>query len=1040
MTRQALIDTLNASNAVIAEQIFGNVYQATAAAPAPREFVLDFDLNAPADGFVGRDAVFTRLDTFAEQNPAGYFEIIGDAGLGKTALAAEIARRRDAVAFLASASSGVQRSDQFLEHLTATLILRYRLPYNTLPTRAGDDATFLGRILRESVASTRGGSVWVVVDGLDEATEPPPGSNPLLLPPELPTGVYVVVTRRTGRLVTAPNTPLHRYTLRWDDPLQTADVETFVRSRIESHSAIADALATSDPPLSKDGFVAGLTRASEGNFMYLSYVLADIVAFEPGEPLNLTDLPQGLRGYYDQFWARMSSSQAQDWAEWQHLYLPVIERLAVAKEAVTSGWLAEQVARSPDEVTLRVLEPWSRVLSRRRRNGVTTWRLVHRTFGEYLGNKLDLGDAHNRVADYYVDQRWGQFQQWDDYGLRYAATHLEQAADRTATQARHELVTRIVQLVTEQRFQRTQLDRLHDPTLLRRDLQRAHRLAAKDEDPEATFLLVLVALTLVRFRRHLLRPEAVFEAARRGEIRAAERLLDLLSGEIEHEWRDAILLAIAWIASDRALDEATELRNRVRAGGASSPTLQRLLERVTAALDSGPVPFEPLPPAATEEQAKGMLVRIAGAGDSSFYAVYYPELLGGNLLGGGGYLAAVDGPRLVALAEDQPAVGEPLLHRYIEVHVGYGYRQYRNGSLWELLGAMLRHPSQGWVREWLEYLSLAVLAAPNRGEFLEGLEIAVCALQARVGDASALGELTKRRDDAVKEAGALPRIPIRGQGDVWGVQRRRLAALAEAFSQLQTSAPDAGKLTGKALDIERGFAGFSAPASLTLAETVSVAVPGETGWVERALNAAESAAHNIQDPTFCARTTARVAAMRRRWWADVRLDPDQAAAAAGRLSRDPSAPEFGAQHIIGEQYMYRDSGSRVLLPPQMLTAVTLSELAQIYQRPLEEFVRFNEENGWGPDDQIPSDATVMVPDPGFPPLIAARLSAAILAGGPPGAAVAAQMRHLVPVSGADITALGTVLARLLLCSPTQDDQLLIQLRHFMAEKAATPGE
>jgi hypothetical protein len=98
MTRQALIDTLTASNAVIAEQIFGNVYQATAAPPSPREFVLDFDLNAPADGFVGREAVFTRLDTFAEQNPSGYFEIVGDAGLGKTALA-EIARRRDAVAF-----------------------------------------------------------------------------------------------------------------------------------------------------------------------------------------------------------------------------------------------------------------------------------------------------------------------------------------------------------------------------------------------------------------------------------------------------------------------------------------------------------------------------------------------------------------------------------------------------------------------------------------------------------------------------------------------------------------------------------------------------------------------------------------------------------------------------------------------------------------------------------------------------------------------------------------------------------------------------
>lgn len=40
------------------------------------------------------------------------------------------------------------------------------------------------------------------------------------------------------------------------------------------------------------------------------------------------------------------------------------------------------------------------------------------------------------------------------------------------------------------------------------------------------------------------------------------------------------------------------------------------------------------------------------------------------------------------------------------------------------------------------------------------------------------------------------------------------------------------------------------------------------------------------------------------------------------------------------------------------------------------------------------------------------------------------------MTGADVTALGTVLARLLLCSPTQDVDLLAQLRRLVTEAAS----
>lgn len=43
--------------------------------------------------FVGRELLFDRLSSFLEQNPCGYLCLSAEAGLGKTAFAAEVARR-----------------------------------------------------------------------------------------------------------------------------------------------------------------------------------------------------------------------------------------------------------------------------------------------------------------------------------------------------------------------------------------------------------------------------------------------------------------------------------------------------------------------------------------------------------------------------------------------------------------------------------------------------------------------------------------------------------------------------------------------------------------------------------------------------------------------------------------------------------------------------------------------------------------------------------------------------------------------------------
>ncbi|WP_433365148.1 hypothetical protein ACQPZX_35300 [Actinoplanes sp. CA-142083] len=112
---------------------------------------------------------------------------------------------------------------------------------------------------------------------------------------------------------------------------------------------------------------------------------------------------------------------------------------------------------------------------------------------------------------------------------------------------------------------------------------------------------------------------------------------------------------------------------------------------------------------------------------------------------------------------------------------------------------------------------------------------------------------------------------------------------------------------------------------------------------------------------------ARVAELLKRWWPT----PPDPGEAVGALLRDPGAPRFTTVHLAGR----------------------------------------------GP-----------VADPGMPPLIAARLSAAIVVASGPGPRLAAQLRRLAPLAAPDPAAHATVLTRLLLATPAEDVPMLEKIR------------
>lgn len=397
-----------------------------------RHDVVDFGplIEEETRWYTGRTMLLAQVhDAVADITAGGYVSIVADAGLGKTALAAELAVRLKAPAFFCSVAGGLTTAARCLRHLSAELILRHDLPYESLPDSAGRDAAFLCKLMAEARARIQE-PIVLVVDGLDEAEKPAVGQNILQLPDRLPPGCHIIITQRpTGlRLTTQGQTRLLELTIKVSQPGQRTDIELHLLRQVE-RPEIRRALQHMGQSAGVDVFVKKLADAAQGNFKYLAYVLEDIAEGsirEEGTPsLDTMVLPLGLRRYYEHFWQRMGMEQMPEsaWSDWDRLYRPVVTLLAVAKEPISPGWLAAHCGQREEEIRARVLQPWRRFLTRR--SGPTpkdeTWQIVHKSFADFLYTRpeLNVSAQHTLVSAWYLaDQmRW-------TLHARYASRHL----------------------------------------------------------------------------------------------------------------------------------------------------------------------------------------------------------------------------------------------------------------------------------------------------------------------------------------------------------------------------------------------------------------------------------------------------------------------------------------------------------------------------------------------------------------------------------------------------------------------------------------
>jgi hypothetical protein len=140
-------------------------------------------------------------------------------------------------------------------------------------------------------------------------------------------------------------------------------------------------------------FVSLLLDKSEGNFMYLHYMLP---AIERGEypELRFDTLPQGLVGYYDRHWRQI---RGRDLVRWENVLLPVISVLAVTREALSIKEITDFVKRGfPGFAQLSaiqvraVIAEWRPFLVETVVDNRVCYRIYHSSFRDFLEQQDEM--------------------------------------------------------------------------------------------------------------------------------------------------------------------------------------------------------------------------------------------------------------------------------------------------------------------------------------------------------------------------------------------------------------------------------------------------------------------------------------------------------------------------------------------------------------------------------------------------------------------------------------------------------------------------
>ena len=365
---------------------------------APFDLRRSFDsyMSDKVRNFVGRQFVFNAINDFLNNNSSGYYIIRGDPGIGKTALLAKLILNNGYIHHFNIALQNIRSVRSFLENICLQLISRYNLPYKSLPQNATDDSGFLMQCLSDAAAKHENHPIVIAVDAIDEADRTGLAAmvNSLFLPFSLPEGVYIILTVRRiydPHLLFSKSQTLD---LEADSAGNLKDIKEYIDDYIKREKMVA---RISNWNTNSAKFSEALVKKSQGNFMYLYYVMP---AIEEGKFVKgtLDELPDGLLGYYQRHWRQMRDGDVQ---EFEKLYEPIVCILGVAQEPITMDQIASWTKIDKSQVK-RAIEKWSEFLQPTKQDKQQLYRIYHASFQDFLSNQVDLTKYDGIIADYYL--------------------------------------------------------------------------------------------------------------------------------------------------------------------------------------------------------------------------------------------------------------------------------------------------------------------------------------------------------------------------------------------------------------------------------------------------------------------------------------------------------------------------------------------------------------------------------------------------------------------------------------------------------------
>lgn len=349
--------------------------------------------------FCGRKFVFSAFEKFQEKYSKGYFTVVGDAGMGKSAIAAKYVFEKHFPCYFNIIAQGRNRPEDFLESICQQLMNRYNLQDGDLPT-------LLAKISQQLSGDKK---LVIVVDALDEVEQEAGAENILHLPETLPERVYFILTRRPYNIekkrlrVLCSCEELDLTQAIYQD-LSHDDVKAYISLFINNDSEHQEALSKwiANRNITESNFIEQVAAKSENNFMYLRYVLPGI-ARGLYDDLSLKQLPDGLQDYYQQHWVRMGMDDTP-----QEIKVIILFILVEIGTPIPCTMIADICQQDRYDVQC-VLDEWVEYLKDQIIDEDICYSFYHASFFEFLKAKGALDskrkifqEVNQRIVDYWL--------------------------------------------------------------------------------------------------------------------------------------------------------------------------------------------------------------------------------------------------------------------------------------------------------------------------------------------------------------------------------------------------------------------------------------------------------------------------------------------------------------------------------------------------------------------------------------------------------------------------------------------------------------